>query len=142
MTKNGKKNSSSTELLETTKARKSTLLVGVVFAALGAWNVHRGRMTLAECLGAAGVVLLLMGAFLPAASKRFYAWWMLLAAGLGYVNTRILLTLVYILAMAPFGFVMRLFGHDPMKRRSPAGASYWIPRAMTRQTAEGFEKSF
>jgi hypothetical protein len=142
MTKNGKKNSSSIELAETIKSRKSTLLVGAVFTALAAWNVHRGRITLAECLGTAGILLLLMGAFLPAASRRFYAWWMMLASVLSYVNTRILLTVMYMVAMVPFGFFVRLFGHDPLQRRAPAGESYWIPRAITRQTREGFEKSF
>lgn len=142
MTRNGRKNSNSIDVMETAKARKSTLLVGTVFAALAAWNIHRGRITLAEWLGGAGVVLLIVGAFLPAAARRFYKVWMMVGAALGFVNSRIVLSVFYYLIVTPCGCFSRLAGRDPLKRRKSKLETYWVSRSTTRQTTEGFERAF
>jgi hypothetical protein len=40
-----------------------------------------------------------------------------------------MLLLVYIITFVPIGFVLRLFGKDPLTRRFEATAeSYWEPR--------------
>jgi hypothetical protein len=43
---------------------------------------------------------------------------------LGWLNTRIILTVVFFLVVTPIGVVMRLFGRSPM---NPArgGETYW-----------------
>ncbi len=65
-----------------------------------------------------------------------------LAAALGYVNSRVLLTLMYYLVFTPYGLVSRLSGRDPLRRRAGAGESYWVERKRTRQAREGFERLF
>jgi hypothetical protein len=47
---------------------------------------------------------------------------------LGWINTRILLTLVFFLVVAPIGIVMRLFGRSPIATSIATGRrkdSYW-----------------
>lgn len=46
--------------------------------------------------------------------------WMRLAQVLGWVNTRILLGLVFYGLVLPIGAAMRLLGHDPLRRRKQA----------------------
>ncbi|MBI1357717.1 MAG: hypothetical protein GC160_25525 [Acidobacteria bacterium] len=124
------------------QARKSTLLVGVVFLAIAAWNYYRDRPALWMGFGAAAGLLLLTGLLFPAGARAFHAAWMRLAGVLGAINSRIILSAAFYLALAPLGFLTRLFGRDPLDRRGPARDSYWIPREKTRQTKEGFERLF
>jgi len=62
--------------------------------------------------------------------------WMGLAWALGWLNTRLLLTLVFFLMITPIGLLMRVFGHDPMDRcwRRPGRDTYWSGRQAGRET--------
>ena len=131
-----------TEKPHRSAARKNTLVVALVLGGLAAWNVHRHRPPVAGVLAGLAVVLCLMALLSPLWTERFNRAWMALASGLGYVNSRILLSLVYYLVMAPLGAVLRLTGHDPLRRRAPQVESYWIPRESPRQSKSGFERPF
>src|SRR5437763_14449096 len=99
-------------------------------------------MTVVVIFGSIGALLLIVGLLLPAPARAFHNAWMRFASALGYVNSRVLLTLMYYLVLTPYGFVMRLAGRDPLRRRGKAGESYWIDRKLTRQTREQFERLF
>jgi hypothetical protein len=46
---------------------------------------------------------------------------------LGWVNTRILLSFVFFVLMAPVALLLRAFGRDPLaRRRDPKSPSYWL----------------
>ena len=127
---------------ERVQPRKTALLVGAVLIALGGWNFYRGRMLTWETLGGSGVILLLLGLLSRRGSLYFHRAWMRLAAALGFVNSRIILSLVYYLAITPFGMVSRMMRRDPLARRRSRESTYWIPRKATRQARESFERSF
>ena len=99
-------------------------------------------MTVVAILAASPVVLTLIGLFVPVAARAFHRVWMGIAAVLGYVNSRILLSLLYYGVFAPVGLVRRLIGSDPMKRRGSTQSSYWVTREYTRQTKDQFERLF
>jgi hypothetical protein len=124
------------------QARKTALLVAGVLLLIAAWNLYRGRMTVVVILGSVGAALLIVGLLLPPVARGFHTAWMRFASALGYLNSRVLLTLMYYLMFTPYGFVMRLAGRDPLRRRGKWGESYWIPRKTTRQAREQFERLF
>jgi len=124
------------------QARNTALLVSGVLLLLAAWNYHRGRLNVFAFLGIAGLALLLTGLFVPALARRFHVAWMKLAGILGYINSRVLLFLLFYLAITPYGLISRLFRRDPLTRRGAAKSSYWIPRKTSKQTREQFERSF
>ena len=124
------------------QARKTALVVAAVLSGIGAWNFYKGRTTVVAVFGGLALALALTGLLLPALARRFHVLWMTLAAALGYVNSRVLLSLLFYLLFAPYGFVSRLVGRDPLRRRGEASQSYWTPRERTRQTREGFERLF
>ncbi|MDQ3819706.1 MAG: SxtJ family membrane protein [Acidobacteriota bacterium] len=124
------------------QARKSVFVVATVLLLLAVWNFYRGRMTAAEVLSGIGVLLILMGLIVPAAARGFHTLWMTLAGVLGYVNSRILLSLVFYLLFFPYNVLARIIGRDPLNRRKPGKESYWIPRKATRQSKEQFERLF
>lgn len=47
---------------------------------------------------------------------------------LGWVNTRIILSIVYFLIFTPIALFFRFIGKDPMDRRFKSVGSYWIKR--------------
>ncbi|MDX6612188.1 MAG: hypothetical protein QOD75_1374 [Blastocatellia bacterium] len=124
------------------QARNTALIVSAVLLLIAGWNYHRGRMTVVTILGGAGVALLVIGLLVPPLARRFHVFWMQLAGILGYVNSRILLFLLYYLVITPYGLVSRLVGRDPLNRRGGVKTSYWVPRKTSRQRREQFERSF
>ena len=46
-----------------------------------------------------------------------YKLWMAIGHILGWVNSRLILGLVFILVLQPIAIVMKLFGYDPLKIR-------------------------
>jgi len=54
---------------------------------------------------------------IPIVLKPIYVVWMKLSHILGWINTKILLSIVFYLIFLPIGMIMRLFGKDPMHRK-------------------------
>ena len=132
-----------TEAVENPRqAKQSALMVGAVLMLIAAWNVWKDRPWVYGLAGAGGLLLILIGLVLPAASRIFHQGWMRFAGVLGYVNSRILLSLMFYLVITPYALVMRLFGRDTMNRRGAGKQSYWIPRAKTRQARPRYERLF
>jgi len=59
----------------------------------------------------------------PIALKPFYKLWMLFGGVMGWINTRLILGLVFYFVFMPFGLVMKLFGKDLLSRRLDSKAS-------------------
>lgn len=124
------------------EARRTAFVVAAVLAVVTAWLIYQGGITLPAIMGAAALILVIVGTFLPSAAKVFHRGWMTFAFALGYVNSRIILTLVYFLVFVPYGLVSRLLGRDPLDMRSIKRKSYWHKREKTRPDREQFERLF
>ena len=124
------------------QARKTACVVAFVLLLFAAWQLYRGRLTAVYVLGVAACLLLLAGFFVPPLARRFHALWMRFAAALGYVNSRVLLSLIYFGIFTPYRLVSRLAGRDPLRRRGRRQESYWVERERTRQPKEQFERLF
>jgi len=59
--------------------------------------------------------------------RRIWEAWKRVARAIAEFNSRVLLTLLYVVLLMPFGLGLRLVA-DPLRRRKPA-ASNWIVRA-------------
>ena len=71
-------------------------------------------------------VLASMALIFPASLGPVYKVWMTFAEALGWVNTRIILSVIFFLLFFPAGMIMRLF-NDPMRRKlDKSAASYRI----------------
>ena len=53
-----------------------------------------------------------------------YKSWMKLGHILGWVNSRIILGLVFLIVLQPIALIMRIFGHDPLRTKNLAKKSY------------------
>lgn len=122
-------------------ARRSAITVAMVFALMAAWQLYRGHPLRLRIFGLLAAVLILVAIVGPAA-RAFHRGWMGLARGLGAVNSRIILSVLYFLVITPIGRIVRWTGHDPLTRRAPRAASYWIARPSARQSRADFEKTY
>jgi hypothetical protein len=115
-----------TEVLVTT-ARPDTkqllgfgLIVGGGFGAIGLWPwVVRGQGPRWWALALAAA-LILAALVRPTSLRLAHRAWMTLGNALGWVNTRIILGIVFYGLITPIGVTIRRFGHDPMGRRFDA----------------------
>ena len=73
------------------------------------------------------IVILPLVAFAPTLLRPVFNLWLKIAHAIGWFNTQVLLTIVFILVFIPTGLIMRLFRKDPMKRKMVAEGSYWEP---------------
>jgi hypothetical protein len=120
--------------------RSFGLLVGGIFAVIGVWpTLFRGEDLRLWAVGLA-VVLILPALLWPRSLKLVYRVWMALGQVLGWINTRILLSVVFYVLFTPMGLVMRLMGKDPMRRRfEPDADTYRVvvqPRPSTHMTQQ------
>ena len=89
-----------------------------------------------EIYGTISVTFLLLGLLATRVLAPVHRVWMKLADVLGWINTRILLVLVYYLVVTPTGLLMRLFRHRPL----PGG--YWEKPAKHSHGDKHFERQF
>lgn len=59
------------------------------------------------------------------------AWWMKLGHALGWVNTRILLTLVYVIILLPFSLLFKLLSRNPLLLKPEKTESFFKDRNHT-----------
>lgn len=106
--------------------RSFGISVGTVLLVIAALLVWRGRMLRAEIIGGIGGVLLICGLAYPPLLKWPSALWWRFSRALGYVNARILLTILFSLVLVPLSILWRLTGRDPLQRRRRQFAG-WTP---------------
>jgi hypothetical protein len=70
------------------------------------------------------VALWIPALLIPNHLKPIYQGWMFFALILGWINTRLLLAIVFYLMITPMGLIMRLFGKNPMKNLPDISDSY------------------
>ena len=117
-------NSTPTSELPRRTITSFALIVSGALLVIAAYQRWRGAEPwVGITLVSIAAVLSLLSAVAPRALHPVYRGWMRVGEALGWINTRILLTLVFFLVVTPIGLLMRLFGRSPITtaRRD----SYW-----------------
>jgi Saxitoxin biosynthesis operon protein SxtJ len=115
--------------------------VGIVLCVIAAVLWWRGRTLQAEVIGGVGAVLMIAGLMYPAILKYPAAWWWRLAGALGYVNTRILLTVLFWVVLVPLSLVWRITGKDPLARRRRTSPG-WVPYPERYRDRKHYERMY
>ena len=110
--------------------RQFGLLVGAVFSVIGLWPlVFRGEPLRLWALGIGGL-LIVCGGILPQLLAPIHKGWMWVGHIMGWVNTRILLGIVFYVLVTPIGFVFRLMGKDTMRQAfAESSTTYRVVRS-------------
>ena len=74
------------------------------------------------------VILGAVSIFIPPAAKAIEWAWFRLALGLGWINSRILLSVIYFVFLMPIAWISRLFTEDPMALKKVKRESLFTTR--------------
>ena len=125
ITKSGNLNTKESEIK---KERRDIRIVFIIFSAIFevfAWR-HYPSILSYVLIGLVLVILPIM-AFSPITLRPVFKLWLKIGHAVGWFNTQVLLSVVFIVIFIPTGLVMRLFRKDPMKRKLLAEGTYWEP---------------
>lgn len=111
------------EIVTAKELRQFGWIVGGVFSIIGLWPlIFRGEPLRFWAIGIGGI-LILLGALLPRSLRPIQRVWMAVGHVLGWLNTRIILGIVFFGLITPMGIVMRLLGKDPLRLSATRDAS-------------------
>ena len=103
--------------------RQFGLLVGAIFTVIGLWPlVFRGEPLRLWAIGIGGLLIVCGGA-LPSVLAPVHKGWMWAGHIMGWINTRILLSIVFYALLTPIGLVFRLMEKDKMKQAFVASST-------------------
>ena len=97
--------------------RRFGLLVGGIFSVIGLWPLIRHGENIRLWALIPGSLLMGMGLLLPGYLGPIYKGWMAIGHVLGWINTRIILGVIYYALFTPIGLVMRVWRKDLMRRQ-------------------------
>ena len=90
-----------------------------------------------------GIVLLITGASFPKILLPIQKVWMGLAVILGFISTRIILSILYFIVLTPIAFVARLRGKDFLNERIEKNkTSYWNRRLTDSKQQNNLTKQY
>jgi hypothetical protein len=120
-----------TQKTEPRHLRSFAMIVGSGFGIIGCWPLlFRGEALRLWALITASV-LVALGLVIPKALQPAYKLWMALGHALGWINSRIILGVLFFTLFTLVAIVLRLLKVDPMRRRfEPETDTYRIPRTL------------
>ena len=86
-------------------------------------------------------VLIVWALIAPGTLKIVYNVWMRIGFVLGWVNTKIVLAIVFYFVFTPMGLLMKIFRKDPMRRKIDAAAASYR-RASVKPPKERMERTY
>ena len=133
--------------------RSFGLLMGAVSIAAGGGLWYLQSMPEAAWAGGLAIWLLACAIFWQNLLQPLHLVWMLLARVLGFVNSHLLLALVFYSIFTAVGLVMRLVRYDPLRKTGFAAKesqvdgdqdrkSYWLKRENSLPAPEHFQRQF
>ena len=121
---------------DTKSLRKFGMTMGIALLAIAVFIIVRHQHSPLPVLIIA-LIFFILGAATPALLKPVYIVWMKFAYLLGWVNTRLILLIIFYLVFTPIGLVMRLCGIDPLERKiNKKAGSYWKKRGLSKPSYE------
>ncbi len=108
--------------------RKFGILLSIFLSILGGISLWKGGVVYYYFFPSALIVLATAIVF-PKIVKFIYIPWMTVATVIGWMMTRVILTILYYLVFTPASMVTKLLGKDLLDEKfNPEKKSYWIKR--------------
>jgi hypothetical protein len=117
--------------------------LAVLLTVLALWKFYKGHQTVAFILFLFGALSAVLALFCQPLLKPVYIVFIRISHVVGWINTRVLLALIYYIIITPLGIVIRIFGKDLLDRKiEPFRQSYWIKRKKVAVEKSRYEKQY
>ncbi len=128
--------------LDKATIKKFGITLGIaflVFAVLLTWKRKDGQLFMLSI----SAIFFIFAFLSPLSLKLVYIFWMRLAFILGWLNTRIILFIIFYIIFTAIGIMMKLFGKDFLGRKLEKNRdSYWIKREGEAYKPLNYERQF
>lgn len=115
----------------------------VVLIIIGSIQFLKGNTHVYKYLIGASLVTLITTLLIPTAIKPIYVGAMFISHVLGWINTRLILGILFFLVFTPISWIYKIIGKDPLERKFDKNApSYWKIRKITNFDKSRCEKQF
>tara|TARA_X000000950_G_scaffold150705_1_gene185724 strand:+ start:3269 stop:3679 length:411 start_codon:yes stop_codon:yes gene_type:complete len=89
-----------------------------------------------------GSILIIVGVITPVILKPIYKIWMIFAVIIGWIMTRVILSILFFSIITTIGIFTRLIGKDFLNLKSKNNESYWNIRNKEYELNQDYEKQF
>ena len=122
--------------------RKFGITIGVILLIIAGFLFWKEKESF-QILFTFGVTLCILGIAIPFILKPIYWVWMIFATILGWIMTRVILSLLFYIIFTPIGLILRFFGKQFLELRwDKSKESYWNFRTNEHLKKENYEKQF
>lgn len=122
--------------------RNFGIIMAVALSLIGSYLFWKESNYYPHIFGIA-VAFLLLGLLLPVVLKPVHKVWMTISILLGWVMTRLILSVLFYLLVTPMGLLFRLFGKRFLNTKIDKDAeSYWVMREESASKKEDYERQF
>lgn len=128
--------------LDKNNLRKFGITMGIVFLLITTFILirHRQNILPASIISA---IFFMLAITKPVLLKPVYIFWMKFAFILAWINTRLILFIIFYLIFTPLGLGMRLFGIDSLdKKIDKDKQTYWKKKEKDHFSPLDYEKQF
>jgi len=128
--------------LDKRNLRKFGMTMAIVFSIITILILIRHRHSILPT-AIISVIFFVSALVMPNSLKTIYIIWMKLAFFLSWINTRLILFIIFYLVFTPMGLVIRLFGIDLLDRKiEKKRQSYWKKREKIPFSQLNYERQF
>lgn len=122
--------------------RKFGLTIGIAFLLLAVLLFVTKKNSF-PYFGTLGIILIIIGLAVPGILKPFNKIWMSLSIILGWIMTRVILTILFYFAITPIGLLVKLFRKDFLDLKiDKSKNSYWQKREKKKFDPLDYERQF
>ena len=127
---------------EKSDLRKFGITIGVILLIIAGFLFWKEKESF-QILLTFGVALCILGIAIPFILKPIYWAWMIFATILGWIMTRVILSLIFYIIVTPIGLILRFFGKQFLELRwDKSKESYWNFRTNQHLQNKNYEKQF
>ncbi len=95
-----------------------------------------------ESVAIIAVIFIGFGLVIPVLLKPIYIIWMTFSLILGWVMTRVILSIIFYLVITPIGLITRFLGEDFLALKKSNSNSYWNQRRSDIEKSQDYKKQF
>ena len=122
--------------------RKFGITIGIILLMIAVFLFWKEKES-SQIFLTVGIVLFAFGIAIPVVLKPIYWIWMIFATILGWIMTRVILSLLFYIIFTPIGLISRLFGKQFIELKwDKTNSTYWFYRSRDVFEKEKYEKQF
>ena len=127
---------------EKSDLRKFGITIGVILLIIAGFLFWKEKES-SQILLTFGVTLCILGIVIPFILKPIYWVWMIFATILGWIMTRVILSLLFYIIFTPIGLIPRFFGKQFLELKwDKSKISYWNYMNTKQLYEKIYEKQF